>query len=105
MNFYVGQEVLCINDKGAWGIKKGEIYVIMEITNNCKCGVHFVLDNNPSEGTLECTGCGSISYGRMSYQQWRFRPHIEHRARIDIPVIMPFTGDTPDVPVKVPTLL
>ena len=79
MNWYIGQEIVCVNAHGANYIKSGKSYKIRSLRNSiCKCNeVEIDVGINDTIQTTGCCKCKVkiINYsGLVYYSESRFAP-------------------------------
>lgn len=77
MNWYIGQEVVCVDDENS-RLQKGKIYDIQKLQKApCSCGhIHIGVGILPITSTQYCSTCGYVfPVDSMSlYRESRFRP-------------------------------
>ncbi len=75
MNWYIGQEIVCINAKGVGELKNGKIYTIQSLSKNCKCNqVNIDVGISDGKGTC-CYICRTdVSNNTRWFMESRFTP-------------------------------
>lgn len=70
MNWYIGQEIVCIDDKGSEGkLKEGHVYVIETLSKPC-CQIVIGVGIKAETPNTTCSDCG-VRYS--SNEQWTWR--------------------------------
>lgn len=74
--FKVGQKVVCVDDFGVYGVRKGQMYVIAGIGRSCGCFPDQLnLQGLVSPEPLPCAKCEALT--EPTFRSGRFRPLIE----------------------------
>lgn len=82
MNWYIGQEVVCVNSENTRMVVKDKVYRIKGLqTSPCKCGMIVIdvgaVSDARTQGCFKCGSCWSKTGPTIWLDETRFAPLMD----------------------------
>lgn len=94
--FYPGEEIICVDDVGTYGIKKGQQYIADNCSVECNCGplvyLRGITDNLEDGSVVKtgtkyiCASCAGLSKSKSDWSRYKVSRFVSKKSLMAPPM-------------------